>query len=87
MDIDSSYLTTLSSQAVSNANTSKLKNTLSQIKEGAGTGKTGEKTLSADDEKLLDACKQFEYNEGRSIHRDSIPTVPAHSQDDSPSPV
>lgn len=76
MDIDSSYLTTLSSQAVSNANTSKLKNTLSQIKEGAGTGKTGEKTLSADDEKLLDACKQFESYFVEQMYKQMMATVP-----------
>lgn len=75
MDIDSSYLTTLSSQAVSNANTSKLKNTLSQIKEGAGAGKNTE-TLSADDEKLLDACKQFESYFVEQMYKQMMATVP-----------
>ena len=56
MDIDTSYLTTLSGQAVSNANASRLKNTLSGISE-AGRGAKDSEASSAEDGKLLDACK------------------------------
>ena len=75
MDFDSSYLTTLSSQAVSNANTSKLKNALSGISEaGNKSGQTA--VTSADDEKLLDACKQFESYFVEQMYKEMMATVP-----------
>ncbi|MBO5550517.1 MAG: rod-binding protein [Lachnospiraceae bacterium] len=75
MDIDTSYLTTLSSQAVSNANASKLRNTLSGISE-AGRGATGTEVTSADDEKLKDACRQFESYFVEQMYKQMMATVP-----------
>lgn len=74
MDFDTSYLTTLSSQAVSNANASKLKNTLSNISEG---NKSGSASVSSDeDAKLLDACKQFESYFVEQMYKQMMATVP-----------
>ncbi len=75
MDFDTGYLTTLSSQAVSNANSAKLKNSLSEISEAA---KGGEKpnVSSAEDEKLLDACKQFESYFVEQMYKQMMATVP-----------
>ena len=75
MDIDTSYLTTLSSQAASNANASRLKSTLSGISE-AGKGTNGASVSSADDEKLLDACKQFESYFVEQMYKQMMATVP-----------
>jgi flagellar protein FlgJ len=75
MDIDTGYLTTLSNQAVSNANTSKLRNTLSEIKDTKKTGKDPE-TGSAEDEKLLDACRQFESYFVEQMYKQMMATVP-----------
>ncbi len=75
MDLDAGYLTTLSNQAVSNANTAKLKNTLSDISEAnKGNGKTA--VSSAEDEKLLDACKQFESYFVEQMYKQMMATVP-----------
>lgn len=75
MDLDAGYLTTLSNQAVSNANTAKLKNTLSGISEAnKGNGKTA--VSSAEDEKLLDACKQFESYFVEQMYKQMMATVP-----------
>ena len=75
MDLSTDYLTTLSSQAVSNANASKLKSALSDISE-AGKGKNGTDVSSADDEKLLDACKQFESYFVEQMYKQMMATVP-----------
>lgn len=74
MDLDSSYLTTLTNQAVSNANTAKLKNTLSDISE-AGK-KSNASVSSAEDEKLMDACKQFESYFIEQMYKQMMATVP-----------
>lgn len=75
MDIDTSYLTTLSSQAVSSANASKLKSTLSDISE-ANKGGSGSAASSAEDEKLMDACKQFESYFVEQMYKQMMATVP-----------
>ncbi len=75
MDFDTSYLTTLSNQAVSDANTARLKNALSDIS-GANNGKSSSKALSADDEKLMDACKQFESYFVEQMYKQMMATVP-----------
>ncbi len=75
MDIDTSYLTTLSGQAVSNANASRLKNTLSGISE-AGRGAKDSGASSAEDGKLLDACKQFESYFVEQMYKQMMATVP-----------
>ena len=75
MDIDTSYLTTLSGQAVSNANASRLKNTLSGISE-AGRGAKDSEASSAEEEKLLDACKQFESYFVEQMYKQMMATVP-----------
>ena len=73
MDIDSSYLTNLSSQAVSEANASKLKSTLSNISEtGSRVKAKGSGVNSAEEEKLLDACKQFEMM--KTVPKDALDT-------------
>lgn len=75
MDIDTGYLTTLSNQAVSNANAAKLKSTLSDISEAnKGSGRTD--VSSAEDEKLLDACKQFESYFVEQMYKQMMATVP-----------
>ncbi|MCR5773765.1 MAG: rod-binding protein [Lachnospiraceae bacterium] len=75
MDFDTSYMTTLSSQAVSDANTAKLKNMLSDVSEaGRKNGSTGE--TSADDAKLMDACKQFESYFVEQMYKQMMATVP-----------
>ncbi|MBQ8955772.1 MAG: rod-binding protein [Lachnospiraceae bacterium] len=75
MDFDTSYLTTLSSQAVSNANASKLKSTLSGILD-AGKGANGADVSSAEDAKLMDACKQFESYFVEQMYKQMMATVP-----------
>ncbi|MBQ9606249.1 MAG: rod-binding protein [Lachnospiraceae bacterium] len=75
MDCETSYLTTLSSQAVSNANASKLKSTLSGISE-AGKGANGADVSSAEDAKLMDACKQFESYFVEQMYKQMMATVP-----------
>ena len=75
MDFDTSYLTTLSSQAVSNENASKLKSTLSGISE-AGKGANGADVSSAEDAKLMDACKQFESYFVEQMYKQMMATVP-----------
>lgn len=75
MDIDTGYLSTLSGQAVSNANAAKLKSTLSGISEGSKAGK-GSGTASADDEKLMDACRQFESYFVEQMYKQMMATVP-----------
>ena len=75
MDFDSGYLTTLSSQAVSNANTAKLKNTLSDIS-AANKGSSRPGVGSADDQKLMDACKQFESYFVEQMYKQMMATVP-----------
>ncbi len=74
MDIDTSYLTTLSEQAVSNANSRKIKDTLSGLSKSAATG--GSKVDTAEDEKLLDACKQFESYFVEQMYKEMLKTVP-----------
>ncbi len=75
MDFDSGYLTTLSSQAVSTANTSKLKSALSDIS-AANKGNGKASVSSAEDEKLLDACKQFESYFVEQMYKQMMATVP-----------
>ncbi len=75
MDFDSSYLSTLTSQAVSNANTAKLKSTLSDISGAAGKN-SGASVSSAEDEKLMDACKQFESYFIEQMYKQMMATVP-----------
>jgi flagellar protein FlgJ len=82
MDIDSSYLTTLSNQAVSEANTSKLKNTLNNISEAGSKVKgKGSGVNSAEEEKLLDACKQFESYFVEQMFKEMMKTVPKDALD------
>jgi len=75
MDFDSSYLSTLTNQAVSNANTAKLKSTLSDISQAAGKS-SGQAVSSAEDEKLMDACKQFESYFIEQMYKQMMATVP-----------
>ena len=75
MDFDSSYLSTLTNQAVSNANTAKLKSTLSDISQTAGKS-NGQTVSSAEDEKLMDACKQFESYFIEQMYKQMMATVP-----------
>ena len=75
MDIDTSYLSTFSSQAVSNANSAKLKGTLSDISE-ANKGRDSAYASTADEEKLLDACKQFESYFVEQMYKQMMATVP-----------
>lgn len=75
MDFDSGYLTNLSGQAVSNANTARLKNTLSDIS-GANKGAGKADVSTADDEKLMDACKQFESYFVEQMYKQMMATVP-----------
>ena len=75
MDFDTSYLTTLSSHAVSNANASKLRSTLSDISEANSKG-SGTAAASAEDEKLMDACKQFESYFVEQMYKQMMATVP-----------
>lgn len=75
MDFDSGYLTTLSGQAVSNANAAKLKSTLSDIS-GANKGARKTDVSTADDEKLMDACKQFESYFVEQMYKQMLATVP-----------
>lgn len=82
MDIDSSYLTNLSSQAVSEANASKLKSTLSSISENGSRVKAkGSGVNSAEEEKLLDACKQFESYFVEQMFKEMMKTVPKDALD------
>ena len=82
MDIDSSYLTNLSSQAVSEANASKLKSTLSNISEtGSRVKAKGSGVNSAEEEKLLDACKQFESYFVEQMFKEMMKTVPKDALD------
>ena len=75
MDFNTDYFTTLSGQAISNANTSKLKSALSSISE-ANKGRSGAGVSSAEDEKLLDACKQFESYFVEQMYKQMMATVP-----------
>ncbi len=79
MDIDTNYINTLSNQAVSNANSSKLKDTLSQIS-SSSSGKTAE-VSSEEDAKLLDACKQFESYFVEQMYKKMLDTVPKSELD------
>ncbi len=79
MDIDTNYINTLSNQAVSNANSSKLKDTLSQIS-SSSSGKTAEAS-SEEDAKLLDACKQFESYFVEQMYKKMLDTVPKSELD------
>ena len=82
MDIDSSYLTNLSSQAVSEANASKLKSTLSNISEtGSRVKAKGSGVNSAEEEKLFDACKQFESYFVEQMFKEMMKTVPKDALD------
>lgn len=75
MDISTDYLTTLSGQAVSDARAAKLKSTLSDIS-GSHKGGNGADISSADDAKLLDACKQFESYFVEQMYKQMMATVP-----------
>lgn len=75
MDISTDYLTTLSGQAVSDAHAAKLKSTLSDISD-SNKGGNGSDISSADDAKLLDACKQFESYFVEQMYKQMMATVP-----------
>ena len=79
MDFNTGFLTSLSSQAVSDANTSKLRDTLSSISSASG-GKKAE--ASTDEEKkLLDACRQFESYFVEQMYKQMMATVPKDELD------
>ena len=80
MDISTDYLTTLSGQAVSDAHAAKLKSTLSDIS-GSNKGGNGSDISSADDAKLLDACKQFESYFVEQMFKEMMKTVPKDALD------
>lgn len=75
MDIDTNYLTNMTSQAVSDANTKRLKESLSKLAE-SDTGTKGSGISSAEDEKLMDACKQFESYFVEQMFKQMMKTVP-----------
>ncbi len=75
MDIDTNYLTNMTSQAVSDANTKKLRESLSKLAE-SNTGTKGSGISSAEDEKLMDACKQFESYFVEQMFKQMMKTVP-----------
>ncbi len=75
MNIDTDYLTNMTSQAVSDANARKLKDSLSQLS-ASGSGTNGAKISSEEDAKLLDACKQFESYFVEQLFKKMMDTVP-----------
>ncbi|MCR5746526.1 MAG: rod-binding protein [Lachnospiraceae bacterium] len=75
MDINTGYLTNLTNQAVADANTKKLKDSLSKLSE-SNADRKGSSISSEDDEKLMDACKQFESYFVEQMFKKMMDTVP-----------